>query len=93
MKKTPAKWVPTAGDRVEVMFADHTRGKAEHSQGHLEFICWGRIAKVTRRAYIIHIWTYAEPEKYDDEDVSNIEVVSIVRKAIIHITKMTGAMR
>ncbi len=73
---------PRKGDIVEVEFWDHTGGDEP-----LLFKVWGRLAKVTKLSYNIHHWAYANPEDYESND-PNIEQVSILKRAVVHIWKL-----
>ena len=70
---------PKVGDLVEVQFWDH----AEQSKDALLFEVFGRIAGITRKAYIIRAWGYVlDIDRAGDGNPENENSYAIVKRAI-----------
>ena len=73
IKKTPDKCFQV-GDVVRIKFTDHAEDGNE-----LEFVVYGRVKKVSKKAYRINSWEYySHPQRTD----MNVKWFSIVRSAI-----------
>ena len=67
-------------DLVAIRFLDH----AQNSDDVMEFMVYGRVAKVTQRAYHVVSWEYVDPvDRAADRNPENENWFCIVKKAII----------
>ncbi len=76
MRKKPIK----VGDVIHAVFWDH----CENCSDAMQFEAYGKVTKITKKAYIIHTWMYYNPvQKAADSNASaNENCFAIVRKAI-----------
>ena len=73
------KKAPKVGDIVQVTFWDH----AENAKDALLFEVLGRVASVTRKAYLIRSWGYVnEVDRAGDGNPDNENSYAIVKRAI-----------
>lgn len=63
---------------VAIRFDDHV----EDSDEVYEFIAYGRVAKVTRKAITVDSWAMTDPESNRDDDRENIKSFTILRRVI-----------
>jgi hypothetical protein len=90
VKRHPPGWTPAVGDIVLVRFLDHNHLEAAKSDGTYEFEVFGRIAEVNRDSYYIVVWDYADWEEVErEESDSNVMGFTIVRRAVLHICKLS----
>lgn len=66
------------GDVVAIRFDDHV----EDSDDVYEFIVYGRVAKVSRKAITVDSWALADPDSDRDDDRENIKSFTILRRVI-----------
>lgn len=76
-------------DVVMIEFHDHAEDCPEDA---MEFMVYGRVAKVTKTSIIVHSWDFSKPEdRASNENPENIKSFTIVRKAINKITHLAPA--
>ena len=71
---------PAVGDVVHVVFWDH----AENFHDAMKFEAYGKLTKITPKAYIIHTWVYSDSlqRAKDSDPKSNENSFAIVKRAI-----------
>jgi len=74
------------GQIAEIRFLDHCEGSEDGDP--IEFVVYGRVSHVSRLAYELTAWGYADNEKRKGDD--NETRFSIVRKAIVRIRLLRG---
>ena len=77
---------PAIGDIVHCVFFDH----CENFHDVMQFEVFGRITAITKRAYIISAWQYADPlqRAADRSSDENENKFAIVKKAVDSIKKL-----
>ena len=74
-----AKLKPKIGDLVHITFLDH----AENSKDALLFEVFGRLYKITRKAYLVRSWGYKdEIDRAVDSNTDNEHTYAIVKSAV-----------
>ena len=76
MRKKPIK----VGDVIYAVFWDH----CENFTDAMQFEAYGKVTKITKKAYIIHTWMYHNPvQRATDNNAStNENCFAIVRSTI-----------
>lgn len=74
----------TVGEVVAVTFCDHV----EDGDDVIEFVAYGRVARVTRGAVSLDSWAYADPATPHD---ANVKRFTILRRAITGVRHLRGA--
>lgn len=71
---------PLVGDVVHIVFWDH----CENFHDAMKFDVYGKLTKITPKAYIIHTWVYNDPiqRATDSDPKSNENSFAIVKMAI-----------
>ena len=70
---------PEINDIVRIVFLDH----AENSQDALLFEVFGRLTKITKRAYIVRSWGYQhDVDRAGDGNTDNENWYAIVKSTI-----------
>jgi hypothetical protein len=77
-KKSMKKPVPAVGDEVRILFHDHVEGTDDVEP----YYVYGRVAKVSPRAYTIDSWAMADMNRDREADRENITTFTILRKVI-----------
>jgi hypothetical protein len=73
------------GDLVELTFLDH----AENSDDAMEFVVYGKLFAITRTAYKVGSWVYADDvSRAKDSNTDNENYFTIVKKAITKKRKL-----
>lgn len=73
------------GDIVECIFHDHV----EDGDEAINFTVWGRIVKVSKLSYKIESWAYTDAAEGErDTNPENVKTFTIVKKAILKITRL-----
>ena len=71
------------GQIAEIRFLDHCEGSEDGEP--MEFLVWGRVSAVSRKAYEVTSWGYADAKRQGDENETRF---SIVRKAILSVRRL-----
>ena len=67
------------GDVVHITFLDH----AENSKDALLFEVFGRLYKITRKAYLVRSWGYvSDVDRAVDSNTDNEHTYAIVKSAV-----------
>ena len=75
----------TLGDIVKITFLDH----AENSDKPMDFIAIGEVTRITKDAYVLHFWKYANDiDRAVDNNKENENCFAIVRRCIKSIRKL-----
>ena len=71
---------PKVGDFVKMVFVDH----CENFYDAMQFEAYGKITKITKKAYVIYTWQYHDPiQRAKDHDPDkNENCFCIVKKAV-----------
>ena len=73
------KKAPKCGDLVAVTFLDH----AENHKDSIRFEVIGRLANITKTAYIVKSWAYVDDvDRAGDSRSDNETVFAIVKRAV-----------
>jgi hypothetical protein len=71
---------PKIGDYVLIAFADH----AEDSSSCIDFHVIGKLAKKTRKEYVVDSWYYADPKTPYDDNVKRFVIGrGLIQKLVI----------
>jgi len=83
MKKPLAK----VGDEVRLLIDDHV----ENSDDIEEYYVYGRVAKVTKKAYTVDSWAMRDMSRDRDHDRDNITTFTILRGVIREVHIFVGS--
>ena len=72
------------GQIAEIRFLDHCEGSEDGDP--IEFVVFGRVSHVSRLAYELTAWGYADNEKRKGDE--NETRFSIIRKAILSVQRL-----
>ena len=71
---------PKVGDFVKIVFDDH----CENFHDAMQFEAYGKITKITKKAYVLHTWQYYDliQRAKDSDPEKNENCFCIVKKAV-----------
>jgi len=86
MRKKPIK----VGDIIHAVFWDH----CENFSDAMQFEVYGKVTKITKKAYIIHTWMYHDPvQRAADSNFSANENYFAIVKSTIDTIKVLNKKR